>query len=297
MMTRTRSRAKQQISCRHSCRHTQGLCNHPPMHAHTSLGQHGTWRVSGTVSASHCSQSQCSLRHKLTLYIATNSATRVRRFEHLSGSALAHAISPLPEWEQLHELNFLFNDFDVLVTYIVDIEGFTVVAKHNNTPDAIMRAMISHGFHVSLVVKSRSFARYRNVKSALSKTMDDLFATTPSPTPTSMLPGEFILRMPGHTGELIVLSDQDTFKGNNFQVGNYKEVPEMCPKAAMEIYNDVHAREHLITLWWSRLRILDPILRPWRRGEKMTDVNLQVLDPNHPVHKCMPPFWSLKFQN
>jgi hypothetical protein len=71
----------------------------------------------------------------------------------------------------------------------------------------------------------------------------------------------------------------------------------MCPKAAMKIYNDVHAREHLITLWWSRLRIMDPILRPWRRGEKMTDVDLQVLDPNHPVHKCMPPFWSLKFQN
>jgi hypothetical protein len=55
-----------------------------------------------------------------------NPGTRVRQFSHLRDSALAQAILRLPAWEQLHEQNFMFNDLDVLIQHLIDVEGVTL---------------------------------------------------------------------------------------------------------------------------------------------------------------------------
>jgi hypothetical protein len=66
----------------------------------------------------------------------------------------------------------------------------------------------------------------------------------------------------------------------------------MQPK--LEIYHDMRVYARLVTLWWARFRLLAPIL-PWSPGEKMTDVNPDVLSLNHPLQQCYPPFWSATF--
>lgn len=51
--------------------------------------------------------------------------------------------------------------------------------------------------------------------------------------------------------------------------------------ARMELFQDTRARKKLITLTWSRLRLLDPTLLPWGVDETIATKNPQVLDKDH----------------
>lgn len=67
---------------------------------------------------------------------------------------MVHAIWKLPAWRQLHGLNLMFNDLDVSVRYLYDVEEFTVpVENAPNTPNsgelpvqALTKAVTAHGF-------------------------------------------------------------------------------------------------------------------------------------------------------
>jgi len=111
-----------------------------------------------------------------------NPATRVGRFTHLRGKVLAEAIASLPVWEQLHELKFLFNDFDVLVRYLIDIEHFTVPSrrvaeKANWENQPLVVTVVAHGFwtpHQTTVQSSYMFT-----SAAIGDTMNTLCEDPP----------------------------------------------------------------------------------------------------------------------
>jgi hypothetical protein len=69
----------------------------------------------------------------------------------------------------------------------------------------------------------------------------------------------------------------------------------MCSKSSLELAYDTKVRDDLASLCWGRLRLLDASLIPWDYSQKMTDVNPNTLNANHPIHKCYPPFWVKDF--
>lgn len=66
-----------------------------------------------------------------------------------------------------------------------------------------------------------------------------------------------------------------------------------CIIARMETFQDTRARKKLITLTWSRLRLVDPTLLPWGVDETIATNNPQVLDKDHLMQKnCFSAFWT-----
>lgn len=61
-----------------------------------------------------------------------NPATRVRQFSHLRGSDLSTAVKDLEQWEQVHELDFHFNDFDALLLYLIDVEQVPTIYENHS---------------------------------------------------------------------------------------------------------------------------------------------------------------------
>jgi hypothetical protein len=51
----------------------------------------------------------------------------------------------LKPWEQLRELNFWFDDFDVLLVYYLDVERVSLYIGPTN-PFAILLEVATHGF-------------------------------------------------------------------------------------------------------------------------------------------------------
>lgn len=62
---------------------------------------------------------------------------------------------------------------------------------------------------------------------------------------------------------------------------------DACLEAKMAMLHGVISMQDLINFWWLRLRMLDPSLIPWKPGRCITDTNPQVLDPDHPIRKCI----------
>ena len=61
----------------------------------------------------------------------------------------------------------------------------------------------------------------------------------------------------------------------------------------MEFFDYIPARKKLISVTWSRLRLLDPTLRPWGLGENIATTNPQVLQKDHFMqHNCFNAFWT-----
>jgi hypothetical protein len=49
----------------------------------------------------------------------------------------------------------------------------------------------------------------------------------------------------------------------------------------MELFRDKRARRLLMSITWSRLRMLDPALRPWGLDETTASVDSQLLEEGH----------------
>lgn len=103
-----------------------------------------------------------------------------------------------------------------------------------------------------------------------------------------------VLRMPGHFGELFTLIDHE-FHGDISTTSSGKGKKSMCLRPMLEIVYDIHTRDYLLSIWWSRRRLLDFKWLPWPRDAKMTDINLSVLDNDPPIRQCYPPFRSNGF--
>jgi hypothetical protein len=58
------------------------------------------------------------------------------------------------------------------------------------------------------------------------------------------------------------------------------------------LFHDEKARKRLKINVWSRLHVIDPSIKPWKAGEKISDANPHVLHPDHFLQsKCFPAFW------
>ena len=71
--------------------------------------------------------------------------------------------------------------------------------------------------------------------------------------------------------------------------------PRLPIESGRETVYDVHTRDRLLSLWWSRLCLLDSNLLPWPCNAKMTDINPNILNDKHSFHQCYPSFWSHGF--
>jgi hypothetical protein len=47
------------------------------------------------------------------------------------------------------------------------------------------------------------------------------------------------------------------------------------------LFHDEKARKRLKINVWSRLHVIDPSIKPWKAGEKISDANPHVLHPDH----------------
>lgn len=47
-----------------------------------------------------------------------------------------------------------------------------------------------------------------------------------------------------------------------------------CVTAIMDLFHDTKTKRRMITRTWSRLRMTDPTIKPWKLGEKITGTNL-----------------------
>ena len=167
-----------------------------------------------------------------------NPVTRIRRFGHLKGAALAHALQPLPAWEQLHELNFYYNDFDVLLLYLIDAERVDVTMnKHKPMP--LSEELEVHGF-----VYSQDRAKFghsssnvfknkaKHLRNHLHTTLGILATRKPVPQPGPVPPGHMVIRMPGHFGEQFTLANRPFTDGRPRGV-DMESYPTMCATARL----------------------------------------------------------------
>lgn len=93
--------------------------------------------------------------------------------------------------------------------------------------------------------------------------------------PVTVPPGHQVARMPGHMGQLFTLVTQDKLTGPATHSKGHS-LPDICIKPMMEIFFDANTRAYLAVLQWGHLRVLHPILLPWPRTQKMTDVSPDV---------------------
>lgn len=65
----------------------------------------------------------------------------------------------------------------------------------------------------------------------------------------------------------------------------------------MELFNNETARERLITRIWARYHAFESKLKPEKLGEKMTDINPHVLDPDYfLLRNCIVAHWTGRFE-
>ena len=70
-----------------------------------------------------------------------NPTNRIRELSHLYSRDPYDALILLPKWEQVHELDYLFLDLDVLVAYTIEEEDYYASGSRSSTNPARM-----HGF-------------------------------------------------------------------------------------------------------------------------------------------------------
>jgi hypothetical protein len=53
----------------------------------------------------------------------------------------------------------------------------------------------------------------------------------------------------------------------------YKDSTNGCLLARMELFHDERAGKCMNPITWARLYIIDPSIKPWKVGEKISNVN------------------------
>jgi hypothetical protein len=71
----------------------------------------------------------------------------------------------------------------------------------------------------------------------------------------------------------------------------------MCVKPMIELFHDEQEIMRLITATWHRHHAIDASLKPWGPYQKISDVNPQVLHPDHLQKSCMSGFWARGFES
>jgi hypothetical protein len=229
-----------------------------------------------------------------------NPNTRVRQFEHLKDRQLYDAIKDLPPWQQMQELFPWFNAFDVLIVYLVDEENLLITTdpalhglKH------IQNVLLLMGISPKLFKAEYAIQRKR---AAALRWLPTVLKVVKNHTPRASLPPSGLLELtipvPGPIDRTYTVINQamplTLLAGKPIHTARN----DSCVLAQMEFFQDERARKKLITKTFSRLNIIDPSVKPWKLGQKITDVNPHILRGDHYLQKnCTPAFWNLKFES
>lgn len=68
-----------------------------------------------------------------------------------------------------------------------------------------------------------------------------------------------------------------------------------CVEAQMEMYFDSATQDFLITMFFVHIRDINASTQPWKPGENAFDKNPQWGNTDHPIHQCLPAYWSVNF--
>jgi hypothetical protein len=227
-----------------------------------------------------------------------NPSTRIRQFEHLKGRDLYDAIEDLPPWQQMQELFPWFTVLDILVVYLVDEEGLLITQdpdlcglRHTNNVLLLM------GYPPKLFDAEFAIIRKRvKALNTLPIVLDLIRHHAPrAPLPPSGLL-EVTIPVPGPIERTYTVINQALPRTLLAKKPNHTKRNECCILAQMEFFQDERARNRLISRTFSRMNIIDPSIKPWKLGQKITDVNPHILHRDHYLQQnCLPIFWSFKF--
>lgn len=164
-------------------------------------------------------------------------------------------------WEQLRELNFGFDDFDVLLVYYLDVERVSPYIGSIN-PFAILSDFATRGFEFPTLDPRNGRKdfymfedRGKRLTTNLAQALGQL-STSIHQSLTPPLPGHIVIRMPSHIGKQFIPADHDRFLGQG--PGKNKDLlPDMCIIPRLQLSTDTITYGPLVTLWWARLRLLD----------------------------------------
>ena len=218
---------------------------------------------------------------------AENPRSRVRQFQHLKDNALFKRIEDLPAWQQMQEMVPWFRPVDGIIVYLHDVEGYHVRWSPTaiRQPDSFASQLQKMGFPGDLVFRLRLvYSAYRRISKNLERFLTVLAGSTPVhvglglPTP-GVTQTTFSTHSP--TTRDYTLVNQPVNNITRVYGETKADKYKACMIARMEFFQDTRARKKLITLTWSRLRLLDPTLLPWGVDESIATKNPQVLDKDH----------------
>jgi hypothetical protein len=229
---------------------------------------------------------------------SVNPSTRVRQFEHLKGPQLYDAIKDLPPWQQMQELFPWFTVFDVLVTYLLDEEGllFAMDTDTHNLRHAENVLMLI-GYPPKLFGCKSTIKSKRQKKSKVLATILSLIRhhTPRTPLPPSGLL-EATISIPGPIERTYTVINEAWPRNLLANKPVNISRTECCIIAQMEFFQDEKARKMLISRTF-RMNIIDPSIKPWKLGQKITDVNPHITHRDHFLQQhCTPAWWAARFE-
>lgn len=141
-------------------------------------------------------------------------------------------------------------------------------------------AMQAIGYSDKLVFRySIWFYLHKRIKSGLPKALHIIKIHKPRtqlPLPSGL--EEITIRVPGPIDRSYRLVNQaipPAMKSAATPSFSLPTAGKACITAKMELFHDEAKRNRLIVKTYSRLRAVDPKIKPWELGQKMTDVKPQ----------------------
>jgi hypothetical protein len=217
---------------------------------------------------------------------AENPRSRVRQFQCLKDNALFQRIKDLPAWQQMQEMQPWFRPPDIILVFLREVERYTIPWSIHllRNPNTVAHQLHEMGFSGDLVFPTRFIrSSYLTLKANVGKYLAVLASSTPVHIGLGLSTpdvAQTTFSIPGPTTrEFTLITEPLDIPGST--KGAWDTAKKACTIARMEFFHDTYARKKLVTLAWSRLRLLDPTLLPWVINETIATKNPQVLHKEH----------------
>jgi hypothetical protein len=188
---------------------------------------------------------------------------------------------------------------DILVFYLVDEEGLLVSMDINtHSLKHAENVLLLMGYPPKIFECKSTIRTKRRKKSKLLATILNLIRhhAPRAPLPPSGLL-EVTIPVPGPIERTYTVINQALPRTLLAKKPIHTSYTDSCILAQMEFFHNEKARNKLISRTFSRMNIIDPSIKPWKLGQKITDVNPHILHRDHYLQQnCMPTFWCYKFE-
>lgn len=220
-------------------------------------------------------------------------------FDGLVGRRLLNAMKDLPRWEQAQACNAFFDESEVMLLYLADVQTISTSWRPpRGGRDPMVAAMAAGGFKPLRAGSSSSYTSPLNTAglnlrlclAALNAAPVVIQPNNPYGAPVS----SFLLRGPVEV-RVFTLNDYHTSPGSLLKSARpiwAVGMPGACLSAKFDAFYDPVIRSYFADYYFGRLRLLDPTLKPWKFDQTIESVNPQLADPSHPLRGCTQVFWS-----